>query len=99
MQVRHECHFEIAGFDCRNFSVESSGLGAAHNAGSEINKISGVANNNGSRGARTFGVGHREAPGKSPARLTPTLTRAAVTLNCAAIRVPPPIESSPNVDG
>src|ERR1700730_7300941 len=59
MQVRNECHFEIAGFHCRNFSVESSGLGAPHNAGSEINKISRFAHNNSSRGARPIGVGHR----------------------------------------
>jgi hypothetical protein len=28
------------------------------------------------------------------ANMTPPLTRAAITLNCAAIRVPPPIEST-----
>ena len=38
MEVGHKGHLQIAGFDCRNLSVESSGLCSAHNAWSKINK-------------------------------------------------------------
>jgi len=57
--VGHECYFQIAGFDCWYASGESSGLGATHNTGSEIDKIGAVIYNNGGRGARTIWVRHR----------------------------------------
>src|SRR4029077_17851582 len=51
----------IARLDCRYLSVESSGLSAAHNAGSEIDKIGTIVYNNGGRGARTIRVRNRRA--------------------------------------
>ena len=47
MKVRHECHFEIARFDCRDFSFEGRGLSAPHNARSEIHEVSTIINNDG----------------------------------------------------
>src|SRR3984893_17795177 len=47
MKVRHECHFEISGFDCRNVSLEGCGLSAAHNTRSEIDEVSAIINNDG----------------------------------------------------
>src|SRR5690349_15775032 len=45
MKMRHECHLEIARFNCWNFSFEGRGLGAAHNAWSEIDEVSTIINN------------------------------------------------------
>jgi hypothetical protein len=64
MEVRHKSHLQIGGFKCRDAPVEKSGLGATHNAGSEIDKIGAIANNNGAGRARTVRIGDGRAGAK-----------------------------------
>ena len=61
MEVGHKGHLQIAGFDCRNFSVESSGLCSAHDAWSKINKVSAIVNNDSGCRAGTIRIGNRRA--------------------------------------
>jgi hypothetical protein len=61
MEVGYEGHFQIAGLDCRNFSLQSSGLSSAHNARSKIDKVSAIINNDSGRRAGTIRVGNRRA--------------------------------------
>ena len=59
MKVRHECYFEIPGFDFRKFSFEGCGFSAAHNTWTEIDEVSAIINDNGGRRAGTVGIGNR----------------------------------------
>ena len=61
MEVGHKGHLQIAGFDCRNLSVESSGLCSAHNAWSKINKVSAIVNNDSGCRTGTIRIGNRRA--------------------------------------
>jgi hypothetical protein len=60
MEVGHERHLQIAGFNCRD-SFEGSGLGAAHDAWSEIDEVSAIVNNNRGGRAGTIGIGDGRA--------------------------------------
>lgn len=61
MEVGHKGHLQIVGFDCRNLSVESSGLCSAHNAWSKINKVSTIVNNDSGCRTGTIRIGNRRA--------------------------------------
>ena|SRR6516162_3948252 len=55
----HKGNPQIAGFDCRNFPVESGGLGAAHNAWPEIDQVSAIINHYSGTRARTVRIRNR----------------------------------------
>jgi hypothetical protein len=52
-------NLQITGFDCRNFPVESSGLGAARNARSEIDPVSAIIIDDDGTRTRTVRVGNK----------------------------------------
>src|SRR5262249_961789 len=61
MKVGDKRHLQIARFDRRYQSVKSSGLSASHNAGTTIDKIGAIVNNDSGRRTRTVRIGHGRA--------------------------------------
>jgi hypothetical protein len=61
MKVGHKCYFQIARFDCCYSSIEGSGLGPPHNAGSKIDKVGAVVYNNDRRRAGAIRIRHRSS--------------------------------------
>jgi hypothetical protein len=59
MKVRHKSHLQVAGLECSDAPFENGGLGATHNAGSEIDKIGAPVHDDGGRRTGTVGIGHR----------------------------------------
>jgi len=68
MKVRHKGYLEISGFDCREFSFEGCGFRAAHNTWSEIDEMSAIINDHGSRRTGTVGIENRRTGGDGSQR-------------------------------
>jgi hypothetical protein len=80
MKVCHKGHLQVAGFQCRDASFEDSGLGSTDDAGSKIDKVGVIANDDCGSRTGTVRVGHRRASAKE---YDPSSWRAQFSHHCS----------------